>query len=48
MTHPHLDYCVPALLSLSSKNVARLKRTFEKDEKDNQGKGNGFYATLTE
>lgn len=48
MTHPYLDYCVPALLLLSSKNIMQLEGALEKDEKDNQRKGNGFYTSLTE
>lgn len=48
MSHPCLDYCVPALLLLSSKNVARLERALEKGEKDNQRKGNRFCKRLTE
>lgn len=43
-----LDYCVQSLLSLSSKSIILLERGSKKDDKDNQRKGNAFYAGLTE
>lgn len=42
MSHPYFDYCVPALLSLSSKNIVLLERALERRMNIIKEKGMAF------